>query len=170
MFLSVNVKIRLRWYRGWGVWMRGSGSKVFCAEWVCGCVCKYVCSWAAVTLVWCNWGDGRVCPPTRALCWCSGGATALTVRDQNNTREQHSQNPSTTKREIEGEKEDRRCFGRFDCKGVELDWIMATSTSCTGSTLLQPISNIIDLPLDQVNCHFNRDLCFAFVILPSKDR
>ncbi|XP_073682708.1 lysophospholipid acyltransferase 2 [Garra rufa] len=28
---------------------------------------------------------------------------------------------------------------------------MATSTSCTGSTLLQPISQIIDLPLDQVN-------------------
>uniref|UniRef100_A0A671K6X2 Membrane bound O-acyltransferase domain containing 2a n=1 Tax=Sinocyclocheilus anshuiensis TaxID=1608454 RepID=A0A671K6X2_9TELE len=28
---------------------------------------------------------------------------------------------------------------------------MATSTSCTGSTLLQPISKIIDLPLDQVN-------------------
>lgn len=32
--------------------------------------------------------------------------------------------------------------------------VMATeTTSCTGSTLLQPLSDMIDLPLDQVNCH-----------------
>lgn len=28
------------------------------------------------------------------------------------------------------------------------------STSCTGSTLLQPLSDVVALPLDQVNCCF----------------
>lgn len=127
-----------------------------------------VCVWVAV-LVWCNGGAGRVSPPTRALCWCSGGATELTVRGKCSTRKQHSRHPSTINRGREGEERTDGVLGDLTVRGVELDWIMATSTSCTGSTLLQPISKIIDLPLDQVNCHFNWHSCFAFVISLSKD-
>lgn len=92
------------------------------------------------------------------------------VAPQTSSRAERYQSSSAHKRR--GEREERKeeerrgeetrldrgiqgiCFLTETDKVKDPSTVMATeTTSCTGSTVLKPLSDMVDLPLDQVNCH-----------------
>lgn len=86
-----------------------------------------------------------------------GGLELLRFRQE---RERERQTERSEERR-EGKRVDKGSSGDFSSYRNRLgatvkdfQAVMATeTTSCTGSTLLQPLSDMIDLPLDQVTRH-----------------